>query len=192
MRRSLSVLLGLSRKAWSDFISWLPTSVAAANITVESAIIGVWFKEEIYAHPIASTVLQLFVFVSGNFCDNLLKEKDSWFTEPPRYFPAEALLEIFHVGLKLSIVLGTAQYVVFMTLLSQDVWNSGLVVSSSVVMLIMTAVYPPFYLALVYLAVKIFPRMRSQISRLALPMRNVIMTILASWMVYTFVAPYLR
>jgi uncharacterized membrane protein len=185
---------GLDRRSWVEFWAWLPTSVAATLLPLEFALIGAIFKDQIVAHPLASVVMQLFVFVGGNLADNVLKEKEGadWFIEPPRHFPAQELIALFHVGLKLSVFLGTLQYVVFMTLLEQDLLNPGLIVSSSVTMLLITALYPTFYLGGVYLMLRGFPRMRVQISRFALPIRNVFMTPLASWMVYIYVAPFLR
>jgi hypothetical protein len=184
--------LGLDRRSWNSFIAWVPTSLAACILPLEFALMGVLFKEEIYAHPIASTVLQLFVFVAGNLCDNLIKEKEAWFSEPPRNFPSQELVAIFHVGLKVSIILGGGQYLIFMSVLNQPLFQAGLVLTSSITMVVITAIYPPFYLASIYFALKLFPRLRGQISRFALPVRNVLMTPLASYLVYVFVAPHLR
>lgn len=153
---------------------------------------GVLFIEEINAHPISSTVLQLFVFVSGNLTDNLLKEKESWFSEPPTLFPFGEIVEIFHIGMKLAVFLGGGQYLIFMSVLNQPVLDIGLLVSSSVAMIVITAIYPPGYIAFIYFILKLFPRFRSQVSRFALPVRNVLMTPIACYLVYVFVAPHLR
>jgi hypothetical protein len=190
--RSVLNLIGLDRRSWSNFIAWVPTSLAACVLPLEFALMGVLFIEQINAHPISSTVLQLFVFVAGNLCDNLVKEKEAWFSEPPRSFPLQDLVDIFHIGFKLSLFLGGIQYLIFMSVLNQPLFEAGLVVSSSVTMIVITAIYPPVYIATVYFALKLFPRFRSQISRFALPVRNVIMTPVASYLVYVFVAPHLR
>jgi hypothetical protein len=189
---SLRRIFGLDRDSWSLFRVWLPTSVAACVLPLEFALLGAAFEKEIVAHPIASIVLQSFVFIGGNLADNLLKEKQAWFEEPPRLFPTQELLSIFHVGIKLTVLLGAVQYIIFMTILRQPLWDVELVITSAITMTVITAFYPTLYTGIIYLVLKAFPAWRGQVSKFALPVRNILMTPLASWMCYVLVAPHLR